>query len=104
MTSPARYWLAWRRCAACGSGGNDVDRLAILEHQAQAARRLGDVGLLGEAFTALGDELAACGQSEAAQTCYRQVLGILDGSDLRALGAWAWRALHRPNGAPPDAL
>jgi hypothetical protein len=88
--------LAEVRCLRLS--GFDVDRLGTIERLAEVARRRGDVALLGQAFTALGDELAARRELEAAHTQYWEALEILDGSDVRALGVWAWRALHRPDG------
>lgn len=76
--------------------GDNIDRLETIEWLARAASRLDDVALLAQAFTVLGDELASQGDAEreAAMSCYRQVLAILDGSDVPALGVWARRALH----------
>jgi hypothetical protein len=69
------------------------DRLPAIEGVLRTARRLGDVALLAQAHTALGSELTARHESEAALVCYRQVLDALQGSDVPALGIWAHRAI-----------
>ena len=77
--------------------GVDVHRLAILERQLVTVQGLGDKALLGQVYSALGDEVAGRGEVASAQSCYRQALRILDDTDLQALRIWAWRALHRPD-------
>jgi hypothetical protein len=75
--------------------GDNVDRLGAIEQLAQTAQRRSDHALLAQAFTTRGDELLTLGEADAARACYRQVLAILDGSDVSALGVWARRALHQ---------
>jgi tetratricopeptide (TPR) repeat protein len=71
------------------------DRIARLETIATMGLRLDDEAILGQAMTALGDELAARGEREDALYRYRDVRHMLDGSDIPALGIWALRAAHR---------
>jgi len=75
--------------------GKDQDRIALIEQIANVGQRLGDEAVLAQAFTALGTELAAQGNTEAALQRYRDVRHILDGSDVPALGIWALRAANR---------
>jgi tetratricopeptide (TPR) repeat protein len=75
--------------------GKDQDRIALIEQVANVGQRLGDEAVLAQAFTALGTELAAQGNTEAALQRYRDVRHILDGSDVPALGIWALRAANR---------
>jgi hypothetical protein len=75
--------------------GLHADRVAAIERVAQTGQRLGDEAILAQAFTALGDELMAQGQLEAAAHRYDDVRQLLDGSDVPALGVWARRAAHR---------
>lgn len=75
--------------------GLNEDRLPAIEGVARTARRLADVALLAQAHTALGYELAARRESEAALACYRRALDTLEGSDVSALGVWAHRAIVR---------
>lgn len=70
-------------------------RLASAEDVAHLARRIPDNALLAQAYTTIGDELAALGRLDAALSCYSQVLGMLDGSETPALAVWAQSALHR---------
>lgn len=79
----------WRRLA-----GRPGDRLAVIEQAMRVGQRFEDEAVLAQAFTALGDELAAQGRWDAALARYREVHGLLDGSDVPALGAWAARAVH----------
>lgn len=74
--------------------GRNEDRIALIEQVARTAQQRDDEALLAQAFTALGDELAALGEEESALNRYREVLAVLDGSDVPALGIWAHRALH----------
>jgi tetratricopeptide (TPR) repeat protein len=65
-----------------------------IERVLRTAGRLHDDAVLAEALTALGDELSMQGQKAAALDQYRQVIGLLDGSQISAVGVWAQRALH----------
>lgn len=76
-------------------GRSNVNRIAQIERVIRRARRLDDVALLAEAYTSLGDELAALGETESARNLYQQVLAMLDGSDIPAVGIRAQQALMR---------
>jgi tetratricopeptide (TPR) repeat protein len=73
---------------------SNQSQLLRIEHVLRAAHRLHDEAVLADALTALGDELAAQGQVASAIDQYRQVIGLLDGSQVTAMGVWARRALH----------
>jgi tetratricopeptide (TPR) repeat protein len=75
--------------------GHTEDRIARIERVAHTARRHDDDGLRAQAVTALGDELTALGETESALNRYREVLVMLEGSEVPAMGVWARRALHR---------
>jgi tetratricopeptide (TPR) repeat protein len=74
---------------------DNVSRVGLIEVLAREGRQLHDEALLAQAFTALGDELVALGELESGRRCYREVLGLLDGSEVPALAIWARRAYHR---------
>ena len=74
---------------------SNENRIAMIETVIRKARKLGDIALVAEAFTTLGDELAADGESESALNLYRQVVAMLDGGDFPAVGIEARRALIR---------
>ena len=69
-------------------------RLALAEDVIHAARRLGDTALLIQAYTTLGDEMAALHRPDAALDCYQQSLDVVAGGELAALAVWSQRALH----------
>jgi tetratricopeptide (TPR) repeat protein len=71
------------------------DRRRHIEDVIRLGRQLDDHALLGQAFTALGDELANQDGQERALDCYRQALGLLDGSEVPALAVPARRKLLR---------
>jgi hypothetical protein len=71
------------------------NRVASIENVIHKARKLGDTALVAEAFTSLGDELMSSGETESARNLYQQVLAMLDGGDLPAVGLQARRALMR---------
>jgi tetratricopeptide (TPR) repeat protein len=73
-------------------GGNS-NRSARIVDVLRLARRLDDDALLAQAFTALGDELAYQGEHERALDCYRQTIGLMDGSDFPVLALPARRRL-----------
>lgn len=75
--------------------GVNTDRVRLLERLARQAHQLNDHALLAQSFTALADELADQGEDGSAEAMYREALGVLDGSDLRALAIWPWRGLAR---------
>jgi tetratricopeptide (TPR) repeat protein len=70
--------------------GENRERINRIELVIQFARWLDDHALLAQGFTALGDELGSQGQQSGASGCYRQTLGLLDGSEVSVL-AWPAR-------------
>lgn len=78
----------WRRLGHIG--GNHV---AAIESVAHDAEILGEMGVVGRAHTALGDEHIAQGEHEAALTCYRRASDILERHKFRALAILPRRAL-----------
>ena len=75
--------------------GRNTEGIPTIEAVAHQADQLGDVPLLGQAHTALGNELAARGETEAALNCYRTALDVLARSDASAMAVWPRRALLR---------
>lgn len=73
--------------------GRDAPRVATIEHVFGVARQLGDIALLTQAHTALGDEFRFEGEKEAALACYRESLHALEPSDIPALGIWPRRSI-----------
>lgn len=69
------------------------DRLILIEGVAHDAERLADLPLLGQAYTAIGDEFSARGEAELAANCYRRALGVIEKSDVVSLARWPRRAL-----------
>ncbi len=72
----------------------DQSQLRRIEHVLRAARRFHDEAVLAEALTCLGDELITQGQRASALDQYRQVIDVLAGTQIPAVGVWAQRALH----------
>jgi tetratricopeptide (TPR) repeat protein len=73
--------------------GRNENRIARLERVAHTAQQLDDSALLAQAVTALGDELASLGEKEQALNRYRDVISVLDRSDMPTLSLPARRAL-----------
>jgi len=73
--------------------GANENRLERIERVVRLGRQLDDEAIIAQAFTALGDELRAHGETEAAIYRYRDALGVLDGSDVPAVGRGAQREL-----------
>jgi hypothetical protein len=71
----------------------DANRIVVIEQVIQVARKEDDIALLAAGMTALADEFAVQGEREAALNYYRQVIAMLDGSDVPAVGIDARRAL-----------
>ncbi len=71
------------------------DRLALLEHIGAVAQRLGDLPLLGQVETSVGDELAYQGYMGAACKQYDHAVKLLKQSDARVLAIWPQRSLLR---------
>lgn len=69
------------------------NRVNTIESIARLARRRHDDALLAQAFTALADEMVFLGEREQGMNLYRDVLTLLHGSDVPALGVWARRPL-----------
>lgn len=77
--------------------GVNEDRLTLLESIGHQAERLHDLPLLGQVYTALGDEFGSMGRlaAESQKNCYRRALGVVEGSQAPAYGAWPLRGLLR---------
>ena len=75
------------------SGGGNMQRLAALEAVAQLGTELGDIAIVAQAYTALGDEFAARQESASSLTCYHTTLDVLKGSQVAVLANPARRAL-----------
>lgn len=75
--------------------GEDENRLALIESVGRVAERLHDLPLIGQVYTALGDEFGALGRTgkESQRNCYRRALGVIEASYAPAYGAWARRGL-----------
>lgn len=70
------------------------DRVTSLEAVIRLAHEIGDVAVLAQARTALGDEFAARGEVEAALTCYRETVEVVAVSEVPVLAVPAQRALQ----------
>ena len=70
-------------------------RMGLIEVLAREGRHYRDDALQAQALTALGDELVEQGEQESGLSCYREVFGLLDGSEAPVLAIWARRAYHR---------
>lgn len=78
------------------AGAADVpDRLEAIEHVIAHAERHNGSALLGLAYTALGDDLAARNAQSPALRAYELALQAIDGHDMAAIGLRARRALLR---------
>jgi hypothetical protein len=75
--------------------GPAQDSRALIEEVICRAKTPPDIMLLAQAYTVLGEEWEFQGNIALALTCYRDVLAVLEGSDLPGLGIWARRALNR---------
>ncbi len=73
----------------------NVERIARLEEVIHLGYEIDDVAIKAQAYTALGDEFAACRERESALNCYRTTLDILTHSQVGVLGISAKRALRR---------
>jgi tetratricopeptide (TPR) repeat protein len=71
--------------------------LAKIGDVARQALKLGDMGLLGQAQTALGEAHRALGNREVALKWYGQALETLRVTQMPVLGLSAFRAIHRAN-------
>lgn len=74
--------------------GTDRGRAPAIEQVVRLGEQLGDEALVAQGLTSLGDELLAGERTDAALACYREVLDLLEQSDVPAMGRWARRALR----------
>ncbi|HKV85658.1 MAG TPA: hypothetical protein VJN88_13970 [Ktedonobacterales bacterium] len=72
----------------------DSPRLDDITRVERTAREYGDLTLLGQVWTARGDEHRARGERGSATNAYEQSLHTLKSAEMGALGVWARRALH----------
>lgn len=78
------------------------DRLVAIEHVIAHAERHNSSALLGLAYTALGDDLAARQAQGPAIRSYELALQAIEGRDMAAIGLRARRALLRYQEAHPE--
>jgi hypothetical protein len=90
-------YLASVRYQRLAGSADTSERLAAIEHVLAHAERHGNNALLGLAFSALGDDLAARGVQTPALRAYEAALEAIAGQDMAAIGLRARRALlhHR---------
>lgn len=87
------------------AGAADVPaRLEAIEHVLAHAERHNSSALLGLAYTALGDDLAARHAQSPALRAYELALQAIEGHDMAAIGLRARRALLRYQEGGPDGL
>jgi tetratricopeptide (TPR) repeat protein len=67
-------------------------RVPVIKDVTETARKLGDIPLLGQAYTAMGHELQARGDIDAAIEMYQRALDVLKASDAVAMSVWPQRA------------
>ncbi len=67
-------------------------RVPVIKRVTDTARQLGDIPLLGQAYTAMGYELEARGEIDAAIEMYQRALDVLKASDAVAMSVWPQRA------------
>jgi tetratricopeptide (TPR) repeat protein len=79
-----------RRTRARGYGSVDV---SLYDRAIRHAERYGDIALLTNVYTQLGQEFGAKGDGEQAAVCFGKALSTCEKSDVSALGIWARRAL-----------
>lgn len=72
----------------------NLDRMSPIEAAGQIALELGDLSLLGQAFTARADEMALREEMDSAKNSYRNALEVLSRGGAPALGMWPERALR----------
>jgi tetratricopeptide (TPR) repeat protein len=73
----------------------NVNRLATIDAVAHMAMDYGDSTVLGQVWTARGDEYLALGQSGSARTCYQEAVDILTQARMQGHSVWPLRALRR---------
>lgn len=86
--------------------GKSAERIAWLEELAARGAEKQDPAIVAQAYTQLGREYEAQGDTEAARHWYQRTLAVLNESQMVALGIWAQRALWRLGGemGPDDGL
>jgi tetratricopeptide (TPR) repeat protein len=75
--------------------GDSTDHVPTIEAVIRTAEGLGDPVLLTQAHTALGFEVAAQGDRQAALEHHRRALKVLEGTNVKAFGVFAQRELAR---------
>lgn len=73
---------------------DEFDRRAILEAVIQQSSGVGQLTLLGQAYTALGDEFLYQNELDSAGICYRNALSVLEKADIPAYAIYPRRALY----------
>lgn len=73
----------------------NVDRLGLIDDVGNVALALGNRTVVGQVWSARGDEYLAQGERGSAVYCYLEALDILKGAHMRAHSVWALRALNR---------
>jgi hypothetical protein len=73
--------------------GANVSRMSNLEAVLHLGAELGDVALLAQAYTTLGDEFACSDDTSSSLNCYCNALHILEGSQVGVYATMARRAL-----------
>lgn len=73
-----------------GTAQHRMDKIVAIE---QRARRRGDIGLLGRAYIAFGDEMRAAGNLTAARERYSMARDLFDEHDFRVMRTWPQRYL-----------
>jgi hypothetical protein len=73
----------------------DEDVLGIIAMVEHLSRRLEDLPLLGQAYTARGTELMSRGEHSQALVSFREALKVLNASQVLAQAIWPQRALRK---------
>jgi hypothetical protein len=73
--------------------GANVHRISSLEAVLRLGAELGDVALLTQAYTTLGDDLAYTDDVQSSLNCYRSALRTLEGGQLNVFRTIARRSL-----------
>lgn len=74
---------------------HNVNRKDAIERALRRSHDLGDIALVTQALTTLGNEFAARGERESARTCFRRAVAQVDGTEMPMMGTFARRALLR---------
>ena len=73
--------------------GANARRISSLEAVLRLGAELGDVALLAQAYTTLGDDLVFTEDVQSSLNCYRSALHTLEGSQVNVYATIARRAL-----------